>query len=44
MGRIIRALVLLVILALIGLGGYAFFGDLSPVQTEKTLPVVLDAQ
>lgn len=44
MGRIIKAVVLLAILSVIGLGGYALLGDLSPVQTEKTLPVVLDAQ
>jgi hypothetical protein len=43
MGRIIKALVLLVIFALIGLTGYAYLGDLTPVQGEVTKPVVLDA-
>lgn len=43
MGRIIKALVLLVIFGFIGLAGYAYFGDLSPVQGEVKKPVVLDA-
>jgi hypothetical protein len=43
MGRIIKALVVLVIFGFIGLTGYAYLGDLSPVQGEITLPVVLDA-
>jgi hypothetical protein len=43
MGRIIKALVLLVIIGFIGLAGYAYLGDLSPVQGEVTKPVVLNA-
>lgn len=43
MGRIIKALVLLVILGGIGLTVYAYLGDLTPVQGEVTKPVVLDA-
>lgn len=43
MGRIIKALVLLVILGFIGLVGFAYLGDLSPMQGEVTKPVVLNA-
>jgi hypothetical protein len=43
MGRIIKALVVLVIFGFIGLAGYAYLGDLSPVQGEVKKPVVLDA-
>jgi hypothetical protein len=43
MGRIIRALVLLAILAFAGLTGYAYLADLKPEQGEVTKPVVLDA-
>lgn len=43
MGRIIKALVVLVILGFIGLTGYAYLGDLSPSQGEVKKPVVLNA-
>lgn len=43
MGRIIKALVLLVILAFLGLVAYAYVADLSPRQGEVTVPVTLDA-
>jgi hypothetical protein len=43
MGRIIKALVLLVIFGFIGLVGFAYLGDLSPMQGEVTKPVVLNA-
>jgi hypothetical protein len=43
MGRIIKALVLLVIFGLIGLTGYAYLGDLTPKQGEVKKPVVLNA-
>jgi hypothetical protein len=43
MGRIIKALVVLVILGFIGLTGYAYLGDLSPRQSEVKKPVVLNA-
>jgi len=43
MGRIIKALVLLVIFGFIGLTGFAYLGDLSPVQGEVKMPVVLNA-
>ena len=43
MGRIIKALVLLVIFGFIALAIYAYLGDLTPVQGEVTKPVVLNA-
>ncbi len=43
MGRIIKALVLLVIIGFIGLTGYAYLGDMTPTQGEVTKPVVLNA-
>ncbi|MBY0352515.1 hypothetical protein [Tabrizicola sp.] len=43
MGRIIKALLLLVILGFVGLTGYAYLGDLAPVQGEVKKPVVLNA-
>lgn len=43
MGRIIKALVLLVIVAFIGLVAYSYVADLSPRQGEVTVPVTLDA-
>jgi hypothetical protein len=43
MGRIIKALLLLVILGFVGLVVYAYLGDLSPVQNEVKKPVVLNA-
>ena len=43
MGRIIKALVILVIFGFIGLTGYAYLGDLAPEQGDVTKPVVLDA-
>jgi len=48
MGRIIKYLIYLIILAVIGLISYAYIGpwfgaDFSAPQGEVTLPVVLDA-
>jgi hypothetical protein len=43
MGRIIKALVVLVVLGFIGLTGYAYLGDLTPSQGEVKKPVVLNA-
>ncbi len=42
MGRIIKALLVLGLIAMIGLTGYAYLGDLSPVQTDVTKPVSLN--
>ena len=43
MMKLIKAVLVLAILAIAGLTGYAYLGDLSPVQGEKRLPVVLNA-
>jgi hypothetical protein len=43
MGRIIKALVVLVIFGFLGLTGYAYLGDLTPRQGEVKKPVVLNA-
>ena len=43
MGRIIKALILLVIIGFIGLTAYAYLGDMAPVQSEVKQPVVLNA-
>lgn len=43
MGRIIKALFVLVLIALVGLTGYAYLADLSPSKSEVTVPVTLNA-
>jgi hypothetical protein len=43
MGRMIKAIVVLVALGFLGLTGYAYLADLRPVQGEVRVPVVLDA-
>jgi hypothetical protein len=43
MGRVLKALVFLVIIGFIGLSAYAYLGDLAPVQSEVKQPVVLNA-
>jgi len=37
-------MVFLMFFSVIGLAVYAYLGDLSPMQTEVTTPVVLDAE
>lgn len=37
--RLIKVLVVLILAALIGLVGYAYFGDMSPVQREVRSPL-----
>ena len=44
MGRAIKAVLALGLVGLVALAGYAYLGDLSPVQSTITQPVVLDAQ
>lgn len=41
--RLIKLVLVLVVLGFIGLSGYAYLGDLSPVQRDVTQPVTLDA-
>lgn len=44
MGRILKVLVVLVILAFVALTGYAYLADLSPRQGTVTVPVTLDVE
>ncbi|MFM2391953.1 MAG: hypothetical protein RLZZ437_3508 [Pseudomonadota bacterium] len=41
--RLIKLLLVLVVLGFMGLIGYAYLGDLSPVQSDVTQPVTIDA-
>ncbi len=43
MGRIIKALIFLILVGFIGISIYAYVGDLSPSQTDVTKSVVLNA-
>ncbi|WP_152823836.1 hypothetical protein [Fertoebacter nigrum] len=43
MGRIIKAILVLAVVAFAALTGYAYLADLSPDQAEVTKPVVLNA-
>ena len=43
MGRVIKAVLAVVVLCFIGLAGYAYLGNLDPTQTEMKKTVVLDA-
>ncbi len=43
MMRLIKVLLVMVILGLVGLTGYAYVADLSPAQTEVRQPVILNA-
>lgn len=43
MMRLFKAVLTLVLLGLAGLAGYAYFGDIAPVQTEVRVPVILNA-
>jgi hypothetical protein len=42
MGRIIKAILVLFALGIVALAGYAYLGDMSPVQSPVTQPVTLD--
>ncbi|GLS87740.1 hypothetical protein GCM10010873_27140 [Cypionkella aquatica] len=42
MGRLIKVLVVLAVLGFVGLTGYAYLVDLSPIQSEVKLPVTLN--
>jgi hypothetical protein len=42
MGRILKAVLLLVVLGVIGLIAYAYIADLTPETQRVTKPVVLD--
>jgi hypothetical protein len=42
-GRIFKALFGLLVLAFLGLTGFAYFADLTPLQQEVKVPVTLNA-
>jgi len=42
MGRIIKAVLAIAALAFIALAGFAYLGDMTPVQAPVTLPVTLN--
>ena len=42
MGRIWKVILVLVLLSLIGLVGFAYFGDLTPETRDVSQPVTLD--
>lgn len=44
MGRAIKLVVLLVILGFVGLTGYAYLADMTPLRQDIKQPVVLDVQ
>lgn len=41
MGRILQAIAILLFLAILGVVGYAYFGDMTPVPGEQHLDVTL---
>lgn len=42
MGRILKALILLIVLVFVALVGFAYVGDLSPVLQDQVEPVLLN--
>ena len=42
MGRLVKLVLFLVLLAFLGLVGFAYLGDLSPEKKQVTQPVTLD--
>ncbi|MEP5759655.1 MAG: hypothetical protein ABJ327_10220 [Litoreibacter sp.] len=44
MGRLLKLLVFLILLAAIAVVGYAYLGDLQPDRAEVTQPIDLDAE
>jgi hypothetical protein len=43
MGRLIKLVLVLAVLAFVGLTGYAYLVDLAPVATDVKVPVTLHA-
>ncbi|MBW7056379.1 hypothetical protein KY389_06670 [Paracoccus bogoriensis] len=39
--RLIKVLAVVILAALAGLAGYAYFGDMEPIRQEKRLPLQL---
>ena len=44
MGRLLKAIIFLVLLGFAALVGYAYVGDMSPVVTDIIRPVTLDGE
>ena len=44
MGRVIKLVAMLLVLGFVGLVGYAYLADMTPVRQEVKQPVVLNAQ
>ncbi len=42
--KLVKLLVFLIVVALIGVAGFAYLGDLSPERAERSVPVSLDAR
>ena len=42
-GRLVKLVLVLAVLAAIGLAGFAYLGDLAPPPSEESLTVTLDA-
>lgn len=42
MGRFLKVLLFLIILGVLGLVAFAYFGDLTPVQEDRSVPVEID--
>ena len=43
MGRVIKAVLGMLVLGFVGLVGYSYLADLTPVAQEMTVPVILNA-
>lgn len=44
MGRVLKAVMVLLFLGFLGLTGYAYLAELTPEQAEVTVPVTLNGQ
>jgi len=44
MGRLFKVLAVLVVVAFLGLTGYAYFGDMAPNQGKVVQPVILNVE
>ncbi|MGD9919812.1 MAG: hypothetical protein AB7U46_17540 [Paenirhodobacter sp.] len=44
MGRILQAILLLLLLGALAVIGYAYFGDMTPAATEQRLEITLPSQ
>lgn len=42
MGRVLRAILVVIVIGLLGVAGFAYLGDMSPQPAQQRLPVNLD--